>query len=273
MKTKVKHSITIYIALCILFSVYRADAETYYVWAVSGLNIRDKPGEYGRITGRLPYGEKLKIDVEKQTEEDTYHEVLMLPGIHNDGDEFHSIMVIKEKTENSVYLKGNWIRITYNGQRGYIFSGYLSRLPVFRVEKDREGRISYESELNYFKRCFTLTNCDTSALFRRYSDNITRNYVFKEGIIISDPNPEYYVALDYCFANLTMNEALLFIKVCYGLEDLALPLSPEYLNSGDLFYGQESSEYKIEIHYPAPDGKIIITIMDSFTIISVYGTC
>jgi len=92
------------------------------VWAVNGLNMRDGPGKDFPISRKLHYGDEVKITD---------------PFI---GDFPMSIKVIDKKgKKNDFELKGNWVRVMLDDVEGYVFDGYLSRLPVINIKKGKEG--------------------------------------------------------------------------------------------------------------------------------------
>ena len=94
--------------------------DSMYVWAKSGLKMRVSPDLKGDKILTIPYGTKVKID--------SYQEEL--PEI--------KVRVVKaQKIEGmeykSFYLKGHWCRVTYLDTVGYIFDGYLSKMPTFEL--------------------------------------------------------------------------------------------------------------------------------------------
>lgn len=94
--------------------------DSMYVWAKSGLKMRVSPDLKGEKILTIPYGTKVVID--------SYQEEL--PEI--------KIRVVKaQKIEGmeykSFYLKGHWCRVNYLDTVGYIFDGYLSKMPTFEL--------------------------------------------------------------------------------------------------------------------------------------------
>lgn len=91
--------------LVIFFSVfickiipYAETKENYYVLIKSGLSLRKKPSINSKKIGTLKYNSQIKI--------------------------------IKETEKISTFeeIEDNWVEINYKGKKGYIFSGYLSRV-------------------------------------------------------------------------------------------------------------------------------------------------
>lgn len=91
---------------------------THYVWAKSGLRLRDKPSQNGKTLAILPYGTKIDSS-----------EGLFL----NKSD---SVLIIPEIMWNRpFFLKGDWKWVVIGNQKGYAFDGYLSHLPPFDTSR------------------------------------------------------------------------------------------------------------------------------------------
>lgn len=50
-------------------------AEVYYCWAISGLNIRETPSPDGKILGKIDYGRKFEIELANQEYGNYYEEI------------------------------------------------------------------------------------------------------------------------------------------------------------------------------------------------------
>ena len=115
------------IAISFLFTQFGFSATTYqpgdsmFVWAKSGLKMRTTPSLQGDKILTIPYGTKVKID--------SYQEEL--PEIKVRVVEAQKIADMDYK---SFYLKGHWCRVVYLNTVGYIFDGYLSKMPTFDLE-------------------------------------------------------------------------------------------------------------------------------------------
>jgi len=115
------------IAISFLFTQFGFSATTYqpgdsmFVWAKSGLKMRTTPSLQGDKILTIPYGTKVKID--------SYQEEL--PAIKVRVVEAQKVADMNYK---SFYLKGHWCRVVYLNTVGYIFDGYLSKMPTFDLE-------------------------------------------------------------------------------------------------------------------------------------------
>ncbi len=78
-------------------SAYKS-AKRLYVLA-SNLNMRDKPSIKGKVIGLIPYGSKIVI------------------------------LRKTNQTYKSEGIKGFWVKIRYRQKSGYVFDGYMSKLP------------------------------------------------------------------------------------------------------------------------------------------------
>lgn len=96
-----------WILLAILLNFGSVGAISYYdtgemltVMAEKGLNLRDKPSAKGKKVIQIPMGGRVKVISKKETKPETI-----------DG------------------IKGFWIEVNYQTWKGYVFDGFLSRLP------------------------------------------------------------------------------------------------------------------------------------------------
>ena len=83
------------------------DNETLNVWAASGLNMRDKPEAKATKIATIPYGAKVSVQPNIG---------LKIPF---EVEEFKGFIV-----------KGYWLLVKYGNTEGFVFDGFLSRLPA-----------------------------------------------------------------------------------------------------------------------------------------------
>jgi hypothetical protein len=103
-----------------------------YVWAVSGLNLREKPAQEAAKLSNIPYGSKVKVIGTS------------LKQIAFQVNEFTGFTI-----------KGFWVEIQFGNQRGFVFDGFLSKIsPPTKEEK--------YMEFEYFKRVFTQKSTSTT---------------------------------------------------------------------------------------------------------------
>ena len=176
------------------------------VWAVNGLNMRDGPGKDFPISRKLQYGDEVKITD---------------PFI---GDFPMSIKVIDKKgKKNDFELKGNWVRVMLDDVEGYVFDGYLSRLPVIRlngISKDNKGHTVYEPEYieTYLKRKFDLENEASVGIDELDDEGFTQQSFYGE-------DKMYFMGGNKAcgwdgveLKNMTLNEGYLLFNLMYSIE-------------------------------------------------------
>lgn len=107
--------------LCFLCPAYSNDIVTYstgenlHIWAISGLNLRTEPNAKSTKVANIPFGARVKV-VDSQ------------PHTHP-----FSYTMVKSKTHDKLVewiVDGYWVKVEYQDQTGYVFDGYLGKLPV-----------------------------------------------------------------------------------------------------------------------------------------------
>lgn len=84
--------------------------QTVYCWAKSGLNLRNQPNTQGAKITKVPFKGVLTV-------------VDSIKGIS------YLDTLTKDKN-HPLLIKGNWIKVAYKNDTGYVFDGYISRIPV-----------------------------------------------------------------------------------------------------------------------------------------------
>lgn len=130
-KFKIMRHITIIIALFCFCTALVANnpyssGETLNVVANAGLKMRLTPDLNGELIKVIPYGERVEV--------------------LNNNDAL--------KSEVLEYVSGNWLLVSYEGQTGYVFDGYLTPLSIpsydFELNMDNIGFMnSLEAYVNY----------------------------------------------------------------------------------------------------------------------------
>lgn len=120
--------------------------DTLYVWATSGLVLRKAPSPDGAKLKTVPYGTllvALNYSGDKQTE------VEAVPGFTAKGEKYPPVM-----------LRGGFAMVAFRGDTGYVFDGYLSKLPsLLRFPSVRpDGPPVFESLEEWGKRNFGIVS-------------------------------------------------------------------------------------------------------------------
>jgi len=235
-------------------------AETYYCWAMSGLLVRAQPFLDAKVLGKLDYGQQVEITPENIIS-GIYHKVLFLPGA-----------TIEQETSESIYLEDYWVSISFNNMEGFVFRGYLSRWPTFKI-KAKTGDIQVENIKEYFTRAF---NNDSTQLAKFEINDVDENsivYVYKPGATIINSKSSKGFSGQFVLANLTINEALLFVYFTFEMFNRKLPSDLKLINPAEHFYGLKYSEDEIEINFPAPSGSITLQRIGYVILVTYYGSC
>ena len=147
------------------------DGETLNVWATAGLNMRDKPDVKAAKIAAIPYGAKVVVQPNIGVK------------IPFEVEEFKGFIV-----------KGLWLLVKYGDKEGFVFDGFLSRLPA---PKDNDslnfsdyfnssiGKIGQKYEVKIWTRGEVI---DTSRFVRpneKYKEEDVQSYKqkYKQGIL------------------------------------------------------------------------------------------
>jgi hypothetical protein len=115
------------------------NSEEYYVWAKSGLALRNSPGSLSKKIDIIPYGYKIKVDEQN---------------INWENLQVISAYFIDEKHYPGFSLEGSWVNVIYNGNSGYIFTGFLSKLPPMKLTTYKSGYYAVETMNEWADREF-----------------------------------------------------------------------------------------------------------------------
>ncbi len=177
------------------------DGETLNVWATWGLNMRDKPDAKATKLAAIPYGAK----------------VVVQPNI--------GIKIPFEVEEFKGFtVKGLWLLVKYGDKEGFVFDGFLSRLPApIPTEQDlaeatylhqQIGEVGQKYEVKIWIRDEML---DTSRFVRpneKYKEEDIQSYKqkYKQGILYSYFQGEGGSSSVLELSNCTLYEAYLIVK-------------------------------------------------------------
>ena len=167
------------------------EGETLNIWASSGLNMRDKPDAKATKLTTIPYGAKVVVQPNIG---------LKIPF---EVEEFKGFIV-----------KGYWLLVKYGNTEGFVFDGFLSRLPApdKNVKSDIETylnsifkKIGQKYDIQIFDKVtdkyrITIPNdkfkeTDISGFSQKYEYNLTYEHGKSEGggdVKIESPNLTFY---------------------------------------------------------------------------------
>lgn len=112
-----------------------------YVWAESGLNLREGKNFKSQIIRKIEFGEKVLCQGYK-TE---YH-------YHNKSITIIDEIEFSKGQEYSIELKGIWVKVKYKDTEGYLFDAYLSKVKPIKTIKHSQ------TLFQYFKENFGVAN-------------------------------------------------------------------------------------------------------------------
>ena len=139
--------------------------DTLWVWAKSGLNIREQPDAHAKILGKTAFGGQV-ITTEQQD--------VALP---------YAIEVIKKQEGGQgLELIGYWAKIKYKNLTGYVFDAYLSKLPAMTDQPaiEKNGEDFHVSALKKHSKILKQTGQN------KYDENDFKfvRYIFDKGYIV-----------------------------------------------------------------------------------------
>ncbi len=167
------------------------EGETLNVWAQSGLNMRDKPDAKATKITTIPYGAKVVVQPNIGVK------------IPFEVEEFKGFIV-----------KGYWLLVKYGDTEGFVFDGFLSRLPA-PINTDKSDIETYfDSKLKKIGKKYDIQifdkvtdkyrittpndkfkETDISGFSQKYEYNLTYEHGKSEGggdVKIESPNLTFY---------------------------------------------------------------------------------
>ena len=188
------------------------EGDTLYVWASSGLNIRESFEKSSEIIGNISFGEKIVI---LKTGDNKSTELRV-----------KSSCLIDSKPTNEFFLKGKMTMIRYKELEGYVFDAFLSRFTP----------IPTEYILFNFNE-FLENKFDTLQILKTYTgDNTSEQIILSNGINIYTKTVSTCGQITYIIPDITFQEGFL---IAYRL----LHLEKKELNQNDCQWYKYDSGY------------------------------
>jgi hypothetical protein len=191
-----KHLITLVIAagLCcgvaIQINAQIIEIEkTTKVWLRDGVPLKNAPTVKSRTLSIIPYGAIVKT--------------LPVRG----KPKMHLVNFSTADHRKPYKLQGKWVELKFAGKKGYVFDGYLSTMPVLKI--DDLGVV--ETEDRYLKRNYGVAS-DTSRIFKGIVEStIYYNNGDRTTVSVSDFCPDHTIF----FKDLNIDEVMLFKRVLF----------------------------------------------------------
>lgn len=189
---------------------YVCRGQPYYVWAQSGLNLREAPCTDSRILATIPYGAQICIDSLIDME-DIEVEIIKSLTINPD---WNIETPFEGKTPNAT-IKGKMVKVTYKGLAGFVFSGYLADLePIYKRKNDFRLEEIFEARYGVLAK-FDKGNDST--------DYENTEIVYKNGYVFKRMSHVSWYTNTYLLMDKTLREGLLifenFLKTVYTSND------------------------------------------------------
>lgn len=156
-----------------------------YVWARSGLNLREGPSTNDKVIATLPFGEKVHI----QAKTDKVYNVKMISKTHS---------YDPKKKVDPLILKGNWVKVyTNEGFLGYVIDQYLLDIEYY-PKKDK----------NQYGPSLEIISIDTTY----NGSDFTIKTSYPRGIEASNGTEGESLGVgEFIFPNFTFEEAIIMI--------------------------------------------------------------
>ena len=213
--------------------------DTLFVWAHSGLNLRESADSKSDIISTIPFGKRVLLDANVQSDEKLIKII--------------DSKVIKGKRTPSYSLKGRMIKVIYNDTAGFVYSGFLSRIdPILK-----------QFDYNYDK---ILTQKYGEIKSFILSDTIigAKEIVFGNGVLHLSVGGSNWFKETYVFPYKTFQEGILLILLTINSDELD--------RYSDNWFIYKKEENLIEFHETNNMYRILLKEVDDLLIITYSGS-
>ncbi|MBU6342408.1 MAG: SH3 domain-containing protein [Bacteroidetes bacterium] len=176
--------------------------DTLYVWSYSGLILRNRPNLNAARIKNVPYG--------------TFLVALNYNGSKNTEVDLISAFSKDNKQLPSVVIKGDFARVVFQGDTGYVYDGYLSRMPALKQSKINTNKQPvFEAFETYANRSFGLLKDQKSSPKAEYGKPFTRKRIYANGITV-DEYSEKGGETRLILPDVSLEECLMLFKYLTG---------------------------------------------------------
>lgn len=186
--------------ILISVTLYASEASdpVYYIWAYSGLNLREAPGTDQKIIEKLTFGDSLMI----QNETDVSYHIIGIKNI--DTTQRYNT---RYERKAPFILYGKWVKVsTYSGKVGYVINQYLLQFPPYETKGLKLKEIKSDTVV------IDENGWPKTYLHKIYNDNINSyNYL----------NEKYYEET-FIFPDLSIQEAFIILNCDRSLLNTAV---------------------------------------------------
>lgn len=236
-----------------------------YNWAISGLNMRTKPDAKSSKIINISFGEKVKI-----VDDQPY------------SYPFRYTMVKSKNPDSTVQweIDGHWVKVEYLDQVGYVFDGYLSKLPVMTNAPEHNPYLSLELIKEYGEKNWGGLSEETTINTLNFEDksrdpdkghSSSYTLTFKNGAYYEDVEESFSGYVTLFVKDISLEEAYLIFNALTGFE-YKLKVNGERENYG--MGAHLTSQKEDELHFiGAGMTSINIKKVDGGVIIQLGGGC
>lgn len=210
------------------------DGSNYHVMALSGLKMRDLPSLKGKKILTIPYNGEVELI---------------------DTGENYGELTIQELKD--FYIKGEWVKVRYDGKEGFVFNGYLTQFPLPSDNK----RVNYDKGITAFYQYFQKKFIAKSGKYNFLKEEKCSQAIFKNCHcgFAQDFTSNIFYSVNFCYGdlgkpveiieieNITMTEAY-FITQFLEKSDSFVPSYDKYYNLIS-YYDQKETGATLEIKH------------------------
>ena len=192
--------------------------EHLYIWAASGLNLRAEPNAQAQKIINIPFGEKIEI-IDNQ--------------IH--AHPFSYAMARSNSTEWVV--NGHWVQVAFQQHRGYVFDGYLSKLPPITNPSEKAPYLNLDLIKSYGKDHWEGLLEETKIATINFEDqqrdpdkgrSSSYKLTFKNGAYYESIEESFSGYINIFISNISIEEAYLFFNTLTGFERKQKTQQPKF---------------------------------------------
>lgn len=215
--------------------------ETVYVSAPSGLTLREMPHKNGRIIDIIPFGESVNIIVEESE---------------------------NLESQRIDWIDGQWIKVEFEGDEGFVFDGFLSQLPLpmmdFElVDSDLNFTYAFQSWMDY-----RFTEVQAPDTIQREDEFIRVIHHFEDDQTLIEKDEATFYMIDATLKNVRLTDVY---HILMGM--LPSKVNRKYVQEQTIFIENQSGELnliKLLLPNPVvlkkrPDGSINIKLYSNYT--------
>ncbi|CAM3637626.1 SH3 domain-containing protein [Mucilaginibacter galii] len=170
------------------------------VWVLKGIKLYKSPDSKSTITSTIPYGVSVEV---------------LSTG--TDSLKAWQGKITNDITPVPVTLKGYWLKVKYGQIEGYVFDGYLSKMPCLKLNENG----SPEEVDTYIKRNYKGYTKRMIKKVVQGVDSEETTYYYKGAIILEESSGDGCWDTNVYFKGISYQDVQLFEKVCLNGADAA----------------------------------------------------